>query len=398
MFFSNNTVAHIDFELRANIKNSSDTTQLEKACMKRFARTSFIALALVGIFAIQLPNQAFAEVTKHKRELANPQTYVLKQKQGKPDTKAAEAAALEKQKATYEKLANSVKALEKALKRESEKAGVDNSETFAQVESNSKEAERLAKSGDYDSAHETLESGYYMLTDQIVELEERKGQGLGERTDMALEAKPRGTPIDPRDYVEHELKTSKALLDALKHQNEDKLGGKTDEIESIKATVAEARAALEADNIDHAKELIHDANSRTKIAIASLQTAPGIKAGSAALEASHHPEDIAAEKEIYEKRKSTVEALLEAAQRVDEEQHTHHNEFTRAESMLNEANQFAAADNYTDGQALLDRTYLLLKDTMRSILSLKEEKKPVVRKRTTPPPKKRVKVRTDAQQ
>ena len=410
MFFSNNTVAQINSELRARMNNpdcfqksNNQPTQLNKICMKPFARSSLIALALAGIFGLQISSSAFAEtsdtpVKKHKRELANPQTYVLKQKQGQPDNKASEAALLEQKKNAYDKLGNSVKALTKALKRESEKAEVDNSETFAKVEANTKEADQIAKSGDYDKAHETLENGYYMLTDQIVKLENLKGQGLGERTDMALEAKPRGAPTDPRSFVEHELKTSKALLDALKHQDEDKLGGKSDEIASIKATAAEAEAELQAGNIDRAKELIHDANSRTKIAIASLQKKPGMKPGSIADEASHHAEDIASAQESYDKRRTAVEALLEAGQRVDEEHNTHHNEFARAESMLNEANQLASANNFTEGQALLDRTYLLLKDTMRKMLSLKEEKKPVVKRQAPKPPKKPVKVRTDAQQ
>lgn len=421
MFFSNNTLAHNDLVLRAAIQDAShrqhnhiELVHISKTHVNRSIRAALMALALLGgagIFAMQLSSPAFAEETnadaaakyqKHKRELANPGSYVLKQKQTKIDANTADSAIIiEKKKKDYEKLAASVKALTTALKRESEKAGVNNSDVFAKVESSSKEAEKLAKSGAYDEAHQTLEVGYHLLTGTVVKLENLKDQGEGDKSDRALAAKPEATPIDPREHVEHELKTNNALLTALKHQNEDKAGGKADEIEAIKATADEARAALKAGDIDLANDLIKDANSRTKKAIASLQKAPSMLSGSAAVdEAAHHPADMAHEeglKKDYAKRKTSVIALLEAGRRLDTEHGTSHTEFASAESMLNEADALAADGKLGIGKDRLDRAYLLIKDTMRNMLSLKEPK-PVSRSAAPKAKKKPAKVRTDAQQ
>lgn len=407
MFYRNNDVAHTDLE-------QLEPVHTQKAGKTRSARISLLVLALltgVGIVAMQVSSPAFAEDTdaaakvqkQHKRELANPNTYVLKQKQTKIDSKASEAAALEKKKSDYAKLDKSVKALSKALKRESDKAGVDNTDVLALVELNSKEAGKYATAGAYDKALVALEHGYEALTAEIVKLENLKGQGEGAETNKALAAKPETVSIDPREAVEHEIKTNKALLDALKRQNEEKAGGKEDEIKEIKAAALEASTALDAGDVARAETLIHNANSRTKIAIASLQKAPSALSGIAAVEAQKHDHDTKAQEELrndYAKRKETVEALLDAGKRVDSEHGTSHNEFARAGSMLRQADDLAAAGNFNEGKALLDRTYLLLKDTMRNMLSLKEEPKPAATRSPAAPKtkKKQVKTRTDAQQ
>lgn len=405
MFLSKNTIAHTDLE----------PGHLPRTRINRSIRASLMTLALLGgagIFALQMSSPAFAaetnadaatKVQKHKRELANPNTYVLKRGQQK-DNKAADAAIiLEKEKQDYEKLAKTTKALMDALKRESEKVGVDNSDVFSKVESDLKDAGRQAKSGNYDEAHQTLEVGYHLLTTTVVKLENLKDQGVGDNTDKALAAKPdTSEATDPREYVEHELKTSKALLTALKHQNEDKVGGKEAEMEAITATATEARIALESGDIALAKDLIKDANSRTKKAIASLQTAPSkLPSGQEQYEAGHHPADLAHEENLrndYAKRKASVQALLEAGRRLDSENHTSHAEFATAESMFNEAETLAAAGKMEEGKEQLDHAYMLIKNTMRSMLSLKEEPKPVRKKSTKTKPKQHVKTRADAQQ
>lgn len=417
MFFSNDTIAHNDLELRAATQDANlhraghtDPLHIQKTRVYRSIQTSLMALALLSgavIFGMQMASPAFAEETnadaklqkqKSERVIANPNTYVLKHRQGKADTKASDAAILEKKKRDYDRLVNSVKALTDALKRESEKAGVNNAETFAKVESNSKEATRFATAGAYDKAQETLERGYHILTAEVVKLENLKGQGG--KAVSATAAKPDAVATDPRDAVEHEIKTNKALVDALRRQNEDKVGGKDNEIDSIIATAVQARTALDAGDVKLAGDLIHDANSRTKLAIASLQKTPNMLAGSEALSAAHRQGDDAASeanlRNSYAKRKENVAALLEAGRRIDTENSTSHAEFAKAESMLQEAEVLAAANKFAEGKAQLDRTYLMIKDTMRNMLSLKEPKA-ASKSPATKTKKQREKTRADAQ-
>lgn len=420
MFHSNNTIAHTDLELGAVVHDvnhrQGDNIELmhqQKVSVNRSKHISLLTFAMLssaGIFAMQLVSPAFAGETnadaatkvQKQRELANPGTYVLKQKQKKTDVNPADdPIIIEKKKRDYEKLTSSVKALTTALKRESEKAGVNNAEIFGKVESSLKEANQLAKSGAYDDAHQALEVGYHLLTTTVVTLENLKDQGEGAKTNKALAAKPETVATDPREFVIHEIKTNKALLAALKHQNEDKVGGKEDEIEAIKHTAAEASASLEAGDIALANELIKDANLRTKKAIASLQKTPSKLGGNETYEAGHHPAEEAAKEEnirnSYAKRKANVIALLDAGKRLDSENHTSHPNFATAESMLKEAETLAAVGKFAEGKEQLDRTYVLIKDTMRNMLSLKEE--PKAAKSSSPKPKKpKAKTRTDAQQ
>lgn len=290
---------------------------------------------------------------------------------------ADDPAILEKKKRDYEKLAGTVQAMTTALKQESEKAGVNNADVFGNVESSSTEADRLAKAGNYDGAYQALDVGYHTLTKAIVKLENLKNKG--ERPEKSLDSKPHADATEPREYVVREIETSKALLAMLKHLNEDKSGGKENEIGAIKATAEEAGAALEAGDIALAKNLIQDANSRSKKAIASLQTTPSKLSGSAASEAAHHRNDDAAKDESlrtsYAKHKESVVVLLQAGRRIDGEHHTSHTEFDTAESMLKEADTLAAANKFDKGNDQLDRTYVLIKNTMRKILSPKDEPK-----------------------
>jgi len=303
---------------------------------------------------------------------------------------ADDPVIIEKKKRDYEKLVGTVQVMTAALKNESEKAGVNNADVFGNVESSSTEADRLAKAGNFDGAYQALDVGYHMLTKAIVKLENLKNKG--ERTEKSPDAKPHADATEPREYVVREIESSKALLAMLKHLNEDKAGGKENEIGAIKATAAEAGAALEAGDIALAKSLIQDANLRSKKAIASLQKTPGKLPRSAAPEAVHHRNDDLAKEEsvqtIYAKRKESVVVLLQAGRRIDSEHHTSHTEFDTAESMLKEADMLAAANKYDKGNDQLDRTYVLLKNTMRKMLIPKEESKETQESPASAKPKK----------
>lgn len=281
---------------------------------------------------------------------------------------------IEKKKQAYERLVSTTQSLTAALKQESAKAGVDNAEVFGQVESSSQNADRLAKSGDYDGAYQGLDAGYHVLTAAIVKLGKLKNNG-------APAAKPldAGVSADAteREYVAREIESSKALLAMLKHLNEDKVSGKEKEIAALKATADEAGVALQGGDVALAKNLIQDANSRSKKAIASLQTLPDKVSGSSAPEAVHHANDDKTKdlsaRNGYAKHKESVVVLLQAGRRVDSERRTSHAEFDKAESMLKEADALAAAKSFDKGHEQLDRTYVLIKNTMRTILSAKGE-------------------------
>lgn len=317
--------------------------------------------------------------------LKNTMRDVLKLKDVSASAKGSAAAAPkpapappsdEKKKSDYETLARIIQALTTALKRESEAAGVNNGETFATVEANTKEAERLAKSGAYDQAYQALDAGYHILTKAIVKLEGLKNKG---KADNAVSAKPDAGPSEPKQYVAREIETNKTLVAMLKHLNEDKGGGKEKEIEASKAVAAEASNALAAGDIALARNLIEDANSRTRKAIASLQGATDNLSANAAAESAHHPKEEAAKveslRDAYARHRASVVVLLEAGKRVDGERHTSHPEFAKAEAMLAEADKLAAANKFDSGNEQLDRTYVLIKNTMRSMLSNKDEPK-----------------------
>lgn len=369
MFFKNNTATHTD----------QDANHSPKTCTIRFNYSLFVVVLLSS--AGVLPISAFASDTdtkaqKSKQELIN--AYILKKEQS--NTKASGSTASEKSKADYDKLANSVKALSQALKRESEKAGIDNSVVFGKTESNSKEAAQLAKSGVYDQAHEILNNSYQMLTAEIVKLKDINGQsGQAAHTDTTIAVKSEASSTDSREYVEHALKTNAALLNALERQNKDKAGGKESEIDAIKATATEANTALEKGDIARAKVLIYEANSRIKTVIASLQTIPDVKSGNATVDAASHSKNGTAAEEYtqakYAKRKETVSALLDAGKRIDSERGTSHTAFAKAESMINEADKLVMEGKLTEGKAQLDQAYLLIQNETRNMLSRKKSTK-----------------------
>lgn len=384
MFFCNNTIK-INLErpadgqnIAADQENHVELNHSKKTCASQFTRTLLIlALLGAGVVATQAISPAYAaddntdaaaKVLKQRSMSANPNA---NSSGGKTDTKAADHG-----KANYEKRLNSVNALMKALKRESEKAGVNNSTVLNEVESNMKKATLLAKQGSYGSALETVDQGYKTLTAELSKLENQKSQS---GSPDATTAKPEANTSDSHESIDREFRTNKALLDVLKRQNEEKYAGKEGEIVAIETTITDARNALNAGDIAFARELVGDANARTKRAIASLQSNASTKPDGAAAATTHQEESATAAesnlKKDYTKRKNTVIALLDSAKRIDVERGTAHPAFAKTEAMIDEADKLAAAGNVAEGKAQLDRAYLMLKEAMREMLNRKKGSK-----------------------
>lgn len=353
---------------------SSKNTAAHTGLMKRHTRISLLALALLGgagMFAPPLSAPVSAADTasaqKKKTPLAGP-------------ISAADAASIQKKKRDYENLAASVKALSGALNRESQKVGINNAEILGKVESHAKEAARLAAAGAYDKARLVLDKGYHALTASIVTLDNAKNQGVTTgQPSVAVTLDPKASTAEQREFIAREIDTNKALVDALKHQNDDKKGGKDSEIVSIETAAAEAAAALKAGDITRAGTLIHDANSRVKTAIASLQKPPAMKSGSAANEALQSQEEGAKSDEVarsgYIKRRKSVIALLEAGKRiegVEGEKGSSHPELSIADDLLKDAEALAAVNRFADGKIRIDLAYLMAKDAVRSLRSGKK--------------------------
>lgn len=364
MFPSRDTVTDTDQDINRSPKNR--TIRSNRA---------LLAIVMLGSAGV-LPAPAFAagpdaKAQKNRQETVN--AYV----QIKEQSKASGPAVTAKNKADYDRLASSINALSQTLKRESKNAGIDNSAVIGKIESDSIEAVRLAKSGAYDQAHEILNNNYKMLTAEIVKLHGINAQsGQVSNIDAAAGDKSDAPATDMREYVEHALRTNAALLYALMRQNEAKAGGKDSEIDAIKAIVAEANTALEKGDIASAKNLINEANSHVKTAIISLQTMPDAGPDNAATEATSQEKNGAATGELaqasYDKRKNAVIALLEAGKRIDGKRGTSHANFAKAESMVNEADELAAAGKLAEGKAQLDITYLLIQNEMLAMLDRKE--------------------------
>ncbi|TAN73054.1 MAG: hypothetical protein EPN14_10115 [Gallionella sp.] len=343
---------------------SSKNTAAHTGLMKRHTRISLLAIALlgVGVFAPPLAAPVFAADTVGAQKKKSP-------------IAPADAASIQKKKQDYERLAASVKALSGALDRESQKAGIDNTEVLGNVASHLKKAAQLAAAGAYDKARTVLDEGYHTLTVAIVTLENAKNRGMATgRPSPVVTLDPKVSAAEQRKFVAREIDTNKALVDALKHQNDDKKGGKDGDIASIEAAAAEAAAALDAGDIARAGTLIHDANSRVKADIASLQKPPTMQSGSAANEALQRQEGGAKSAEIarsgYVKRKESVVALLEAGKRIEGaegQKGSSHPELSIAEDILKEAEALAAVERFAEAKIQIDLSYLLAKDAVRSL-------------------------------
>ncbi|TAN73053.1 MAG: hypothetical protein EPN14_10110 [Gallionella sp.] len=364
---------------------SSKKTAVHDGPMKRRTRASLLALALLGtagMLAPPLAGTAFAA--------ADNASIMLKRKKLPQTAPVDDAASIQKRKQEYERLAASVKALSGALDRESQKVGIDNAEVIGKAALRSKEAAQLAATGAYDKARLVLDESYHNLTAAIVTLENTKNQGAAaSRPSPVVTADPNASIDQQREFVTREITTNKALVDALKRQNKDKKGDKESEIVSLEADASEAAAALEAGDIARAGTLIHDANSRVKEAIASLQKRPTEVA-------QQHEEGVGEDiRNSYIKRKESVAALMEAGKRIDHDRGTSHADFAKAEALIKEAETLAAAERFADGKAQLDRAYLLVKGTMRGMLNGREVTagKPAAAKTPT----RRVKAKTEAQ-
>lgn len=365
MFYDHNTITGADQDINYSSKNRS-------ICPNR----ALLAIVMLGCAGV-LSTPAFAagpnaKAQKNRQETVN--AYV----QIKEQSKASGPTVIEKDKADYDRLASSVNALLQTFKRESEKAGIDNSAIIDKIESGSSEAAKLAKSGTYDKAHEILNNNYKTLTAEIVKLNDTHDQSShGSSLDAAAVDKSVVPVTDTREYVEHALKTNAALLYALMRQNEARAGGKEGEIEAIKATVAEANTALEKGDVARAKELVSEANSHVKkVIIAYLQTTPDARSDHAATGATSHETSGAATAELaqesYTKRRNTIIALLDAGKRIDSEHGTSHANFAKAESMVNTADELAAEGKLAEGKAQLDNTYQLIRNEMLGMLDRKE--------------------------
>lgn len=122
--------------------------------------------------------------------------------------------------------------------------------------------------------------------------------------------------------------------------------------QQAKDTRAQAKAALDAGELEKADKLLRDA---TQLMMKAVRMA--------------HPEEVTAAKvkTDFNNRRDSVKTLLTTGKRVAGEKNASKPEFAKAEDLLKEAEALAADNKYAEGKSRLDQAYLLIKDAVRDM-------------------------------
>jgi hypothetical protein len=192
---------------------------------------------------------------------------------------ALSASADSKQKVDYENRLASVNTLIGALNSAPE-AGSEAKANVTKVNARKKEAEELAKLGEYDAAKEILDEGYRLLTQTLAKT--KSGSGYTGQSSMGgMSASETGRDKATRDMAERNIASAKTMLDAAKRS-----GASAGDVARIGGTVGKADQRAAAGDYAAADQLAKESLGELRTLIVSLKGESGNSGGSVASSAS----------------------------------------------------------------------------------------------------------------
>lgn len=217
----------------------------------------------------------------------------------------AGAADPAKAKADYENRLNSLNALSSALSSAPE-AGAEARANLTKVAARKKEAEDLAKLGEYEVAREILDEGYRLLTQTLAKA--KSGSGPSQTPGMSgMSAAETGRDRATKESSERSIASAKALLDAAKRS-----GAGSGDVARIGGNIAKAEQKSAAGDFAGADQTAKEAMADLRPLIVSLKGESGSSSGSVASSASS---GAAASPAAVDARVASGKALIDALKR-----------------------------------------------------------------------------------
>jgi hypothetical protein len=266
----------------------------------------------------------------------------------------------DRRKAQFDNRLGSVKALSTALSSDPGAARPEVKATMAKVAARQKEAEELAAVGEYDTARLILDEGYAELTKTLVSL--KGGSGYSGPSGAAAagggQDKSRALAAFDRD-----LTSAKAMLDALKRQNQDKRAGKDALIGDIEARLRQAETQRNTD-IAAADRMLDGAYETTKQTIQSLNPSAAPASSSVADRGEKDKAQLVA---AFDRELMGAKAILDALKRQNQEKRAGKDaEIQDIETRLRQAETLRGVD-IVAADKLLDDAYAQTKQALQSV-------------------------------
>ncbi len=226
---------------------------------------------------------------------------------------AAEGAGASSRQAASERLLASARSLLDAAKRGSAEAGGGGTADLARIESAIAAAEQAGRAGDHGRGESLANDALKELRPLLVTL---KG-GSSASTATAVAADGEKDKAQLVAAFDRELMGAKAILEALKRQNQEKRAGKDGEIADIETRLRQAET-LRGVDISAANKLLDDAYKQTKQALQAVNVASVQMASASSSGATSGGGAEAQRAEIDRLLKSSA-LLRDAVQRVGKE-------------------------------------------------------------------------------
>lgn len=256
------------------------------------------------------------------------------------------------ERASYEKLLETVKSLTEAVQREPEATSGAGRSTLDTVAARQREAEALAATGEYGVARSILDEGYRSLTQTLSRL--KSGTGFNSAAGSGTSANSPGGESRPAvashsatvDF-DSRYGTTKALADALRRQNAEKNAGKDGLIADIETSLSRAQG-LRSKDAAAAMTLLNETYALTRSSLQSIQTASSLKSGSAALEASRvaeGPSTVEGQRALALRHLDSVKMIRDAIERTGREKGSDsHSALVVVDTLATDARNYLTSD------------------------------------------------------
>ncbi len=268
-------------------------------------------LAAVGEYdtARMILDEGYALLTKTLASVKAGSGYT-----GPSGAAAAEHAGHASRQAASERLVASARSLLDAAKRGNAEAGGGKTADLARIESAIAAADQACKSGDHDRGETMANNAMKELRPLLVTL--KGGSSASTATAVAVDGEKDKAQL--LAAFDREMMGAKAILDALKRQNQEKRAGKEGEIADIETRLRQAET-LRGVDISAADKLLDDAYKQTKQALQSVNVASAQTASAASSGATGSGAGAEAQRAEVDRLLKSSALLRDAVQRIGKE-------------------------------------------------------------------------------
>lgn len=227
---------------------------------------------------------------------------------------AAEGAGGASRQAASERLLASARSLLDAAKRGNADAGSGRNADLARIESNIGAAEKACKAGDHDRGEAMANNALKELRPLLVSL--KGGSSSGAATVAAVDGEKDKAQL--LAAFDREMMGAKAIIEALKRQNQEKRAGKDAMIEDLETRLRQAET-LRGVNISAADQLLDEAYKQTKLALQSMNASAAPASSAAASGAASGAAGAEAQRAETDRMLKSSALLRDAVVRISKE-------------------------------------------------------------------------------